>query len=70
MKRIELHHVYPGDSVSFTYSMSLLIEAKLKGCDIIRIASNKLVSDPLLLNEIIDWLIKNHKDEFKLKESE
>jgi len=72
---IKLHYVVMGDVVEFTYLVSLLVEAKLKGCNILLFkvhhslgTSEHDFGDTGVTNKIVDWLINNHPNEYGLEQ--
>ena len=75
-----LYYVTSGDVVNFTYILAVLVEAKLKGCNILeepylitytkegKNHSKDKVSDASHLNSIVDWLLRNYPDEYKIRD--
>ncbi len=69
MKKAELHYAEAGSVIEFTYVIGVLIEARLKGCPVLDTVTVELgaLGDTKHFNAIVDWLIKNHRDEFELR---
>ena len=72
MKKTELHYVAAGEVIEFTYTFGVLIEARFRNCPVLAVVALELgaLGDTAHFNSIVDWLIKNHQDEFKLRKGE
>jgi len=71
----KLHYVVSGGVVEFAYTISLFLEAKLKGCNILSYQPNynpkanydHEYGDAGVINRIIKWLIENYPDKYSLE---
>jgi len=74
----KLHYVAFGDMVNFTYITAVLVEAKLRGCNVLQELhvtytkegknhSGDKVSDAGSLNSIIRWLLQHYPDKYELE---
>lgn len=63
---IKLHYVTVGEQVEFAYLVSVIVEAKFRGCPtLVKVTVNiDAATDASRFNSIVDWLINKAPGEF------